>query len=261
MSSITDIQQLPYHLELLKNLVVRDVKVKYQRSALGFLWTLLNPLFVATIYVFVFSNIMRFGVSGYWAFLLSGFFAWNFFSMTITSGSDVIFANRSIITRVAFPHEILVISITLAKLIEFVCELFIVIFLVGGFYLHRLPGSLLALPLVITIQFLMTLGLVFPLACLRVFYKDVEQVLPIAMTGWFFLTPVVYMPEMMPKQYSFILALNPMTGIITAYHDIFYHARFPDPQALLRTGLIALAVFLAGYWIFTRVKKVFAEVV
>ncbi|MBI1747466.1 MAG: ABC transporter permease [Acidobacteria bacterium] len=254
-------QRFPYYFEIIKNLTIRDIKVKYKRSSLGFLWTLLNPLCTAAVYIFVFSQILRAGIDNYWAFLLSGFFAWNFFSLTLFSGSDVISTNRSIVTRVFFPHEILVLSNALCKLIEYSFELVIVIPLLCIFHLHRLPASLLALPLLLLLQIMVSTAFVFPLACLRVFYKDVEQVLPIVMTAWFFLTPIVYTLDQVPKNYLGLLALNPMVGIITAYHDMLYLGRFPDPTALAHTSLISVVLLALGYWGFYRFKGIFAEII
>lgn len=261
MIALADVQKYPYYYEIIKNLTLRDIKVKYKRSSLGFLWTLLNPLCTAGIYIFVFSQIMRPGIPDYWAFLLSGFFSWNFFAMSLTSGADVISANRSIVTRVAFPHEILVVSNTVSKLVEFFFELLILIPLISVFYLQRVPAAIAVLPLLVIIQIIMTIGVVLPMACLKVFYKDVDQVLPILVTAWFFLTPVVYTEKMVPPGIGPILALNPMRGIISAYHDVLYYGRFPDPYGLLATTVAALVIFVVGYWIFNHYKSIFTEIV
>jgi ABC-2 type transport system permease protein len=261
MRNAVELNRASYYFDIIKNLIVRDIKVKYKRSFLGFLWTLINPLVMAAIYIFVFSTVLRPGVSKYWAFLISGFFAWNFFALALTSGSDAIHFNKSIVTKVYLPHEILVLSSTLSKLIEFLFELAIIVPIIAYFHLGRLPLSLSALPLMLLIQLLLALGLALPLCCLRVFYKDVEQIIPLMMTGWFFLTPIVYTTEMVPKQYLPYIALNPMSAIISAYHDIFYLAKFPETHLVLNMSLSAVVIFTIGYAIFNRYKRTFAEIV
>ena len=166
-----------YHVwryrELLRGLVVRNLKVKYQRSLLGFVWTLVNPLLTVTILVVVFSHVVRLQIPNYWAFLLSGYFAWNFMLQTLTTGTWV-FAEHSRLTRsVAFPSEILVFSAAGSRLIEFAAELLLTLAAMVLLHHHGVPGSYVLVPLLVVLQVVMAIGLALPIATLSVFYHDI----------------------------------------------------------------------------------------
>ena len=138
--------------ELLRGLVVRNLKVKYQRSLLGFVWTLVNPLLTVTILVVVFSHVVRIQVPHYWAFLLSGYFVWNFMLQTLNTGTWI-FAEHSRLTRsVAFPSEILVFSAAGSRLIEFLAEIALILLALVLLHHHGVPASYVLLPVLILLQ-------------------------------------------------------------------------------------------------------------
>jgi lipopolysaccharide transport system permease protein len=247
--------------ELLRGLIVRNLKVKYQRSLLGFVWTLVNPLLTVTILVVVFSHVVRIQVPQYWAFLLSGYFTWNFMLQTLNTGTWI-FAEHSRLTRsVAFPSEILVFSAAGSRLIEFAAEISLILLATIVLHHHAVPSSYALIPVLILIQVVMAIGFALPIATLSVFYHDVYHALPIALASLFYLSPVFYPASMVPESVRTLYFLNPMAGLLTLYHDVVYAGHWPSPLLLAGTGLQAAIVFALGYAVFHRYASVFAEVV
>lgn len=250
-----------HYRELLWTMVVRNLKVKYQRSLLGFVWTLVNPLLTVSILVLVFSHVVRIPLPHYWGFLLSGYFVWNFMLQTLNTGT-YIFSEHSRLTRsVAFPSEILVFGAGGSRLIEFVAEMSLILVALALFLHHGIPVSFLLLPVLVVIQLLLAIGLALPIATLSVFYYDVYHALPIALTTLFYLSPVFYPAEMVPEAARGLYFLNPMAGLLTLYHQVLYNGQLPDIRLLAGMVVAAFAIFLIGYAVFNRYSSVFAEIV
>ncbi|MBA2459101.1 MAG: ABC transporter permease [Gemmatimonadales bacterium] len=247
--------------ELLHSLVVRNLKVKYQRSLLGFVWTLVNPLLTVAVLVLVFSHVVRIPLTRYWAFLLSGYFVWNFVLQTLNTGT-YIFAEHSRLTRsVAFPSEILVFGAAGSRLIEFVAEIGLVLAALVALHHGHVPGSYALLPLLVLIQLFLVIGLALPIATLSVFYYDVYHALPIALTTLFYLSPVFYPAQMVPEAARGLYLLNPIAGLLTLYQEVLYWGRTPSLHLLGGMLGAAFAIYLVGYAIFRRYAAIFPEIV
>ncbi|MBA3555786.1 MAG: ABC transporter permease [Gemmatimonadales bacterium] len=260
-SAVGRLRQVWRYRELLDSLIVRNLKVKYQRSLLGFVWTLVNPLLTVTILVVVFSQVVRIPVPHYWAFLLSGYFVWNFTLQTLNTGT-YIFAEHSRLTRsVAFPSEILVFGAAGSRLIEFLAETTLILLALVVFHHQAVPMSFVLIPLLVVIQLLLAVGLALPIATLSVFYYDVYHALPIALTTLFYLSPVFYPASMVPEAARALYFLNPIAGLLTLYHDVVYLGQMPSVPLLLGMSVAALAIYLIGYAVFNRYAAVFAEIV
>ena len=257
-SRLTQVWQ---HRELLRSMIIRNLKVKYQRSLLGFVWTLFNPLFTVTILVVVFSHVVRIPVPHYWAFVLSGYFVWNCMLQTLNTGT-YIFAEHSRLTRsVAFPSEILVFGAVGSRVVEFLAEIILIMVLLAGFHHFRIPASYALLPVLVILQILIAIGLALPIATLSVFYYDVQHALPIALTTLFYLSPVFYPVDMVPESMRPFYFINPMAGLLSLYHEILYLGRMPSLSLLLGVVAAALLVYSVGYAVFKRYASVYAEIV
>ena len=221
---------------LLKNLVLRDVKVKYQRSVLGFVWTLLNPLFTVLVLWLVFGHVMRIDMQRYWAFLVSGYFVWNCISQSLNASTRVLDEHSSLSRNVVFPNGILVLSTLLSKATEFLIELALVVVVLALAHHRGLPLSFALLPVVILLQLLITAGLMYPLAVASVFFRDVQHALPILITTLFYVTPVFYPASMIPDQVRGLFLLNPLAWLMIVYQSILYDGRLPEACAAARTG-------------------------
>jgi ABC-2 type transport system permease protein len=249
------------HRGLLHELVLRNLRVKYQRSLLGFVWTLLNPLATLAVLTAVFSHVVRLPVPAYWAFLLSGYFVWNFVSQTLNTGTYLFAEHSRLLRSAAFPPEILVLGAALAKLVEFIAALALVLLAIVTFHHRGAPASFLLLPLLLVIQLLLVIGLALPITALSTFYYDVRHALPLALATLFYASPVFYPAWLVPQAIRPLYMLNPVAGLLTLYHHVLYQGRVP-PVALLGGMLAASAVLCAlGYAIFRRYAAVYPEVV
>jgi len=247
--------------ELLRNLVVRDLKVKYARSTLGFVWTLLNPLAMILVLVGVFSHIVRIGIPDFWAFLISGYFVWRFVAQTLSSGGHLLAQHAALRRSVAFPQDILVLSTTATRFLEFFIEIVIVMVVLSIFHHHAVPLSFLLTPLLIAMQLLMVIGLVMPITALSAFYADVQHAVPPALLALFYISPVFYSAEMVPESIRPFYFLNPLAGLLTLYHEVLYDGVLPSLALLAGTAAAASVIFLFGYLVFNRYRPIFAEVV
>jgi lipopolysaccharide transport system permease protein len=255
------LSQVWRYRELLRGMIIRNLKVKYQRSLLGFVWTLINPLLTVVILVLVFSHVVRIPMEDYWAFVLSGYFVWNCMLQTLNTGT-YIFAEHSRLTRsVAFPSEILVFGAVGSRLLEFLAEVVLIMVVLAGFHHLRVPPSFALLPVLVVIQLLLAIGLALPIATLSVFYYDVQHALPIALTTLFYLSPVFYPVQMVPEAVRPFYFMNPLAGLLTLYHEILYVGRMPSLVFLFGVFASSLLVYAIGYAVFNRYASVYAEIV
>jgi len=245
---------------LLRSLVVRDLRVKYQRSVLGLIWTLLNPLFTVAILITVFSYVIRIQIADYWAFLISGYFAWNFIQRTLYHATTILREHASLSRSVYYPLEILVLSASLSKLVEFAIEIVIVLAVLLVFHHHSVPGSFILFPLLIGIQLVLAIGLMFPLATVSALFYDVQHALPIVITSLFYISPVFYSVDMIPASAQGIYYLNPIVGLLRLYHVVLYDGAWPSATMLAAVSAFAVAICVVGHRVFKRYKETCVEV-
>src|SRR5215203_2298700 len=184
--------------ELLRSLAVRNLKVKYQRSTLGFAWTLINPLLTLTVLAAVFTHVVKIAVPHYWAFLLSGYFVWNYLLQMISTATYVLAEHAGLRRSVAFPSEVLVLSAAASRLAEFAGEMALVVAALAVCHHSGVPASFSLLPLLVLLLILLSLGLVLPLAVLAAFYNDVQHAVPILLMMLFYASPVFYPVPLVP---------------------------------------------------------------
>jgi lipopolysaccharide transport system permease protein len=247
--------------ELLRSLVVRNLKVKYQRSVLGFVWTLLNPMLTIAVLTLVFSYVIKIRVPEYWAFVFSGYFVWNFMLQMLSSSTYLLAEHAALRRSVAFPSEVLVLSTAASRLFEFAIEMMIALLLLIGFHHRGVPSSFLLLPWLVIIQVLLAIGLAMPIATLAVFYSDVQHAIPILLLMLFYLSPVFYPASLVPEHLRMFYLMNPIAGLLTLYHETLYEGRWPTLLLVAYVSLAALALCIVGYMIFNRYKRLFAEIV
>ena len=255
------IAELWRYQELLRSLVVRNLKVKYQRSALGFVWTLLNPLLTVGVLVVVFSYVIRIKVPNYWAFLLSGYFVWNFVTQMITTSTTFLSQHATLRRSVAFPLEIPLFAATGSRLVEFAVELALALLGLILFYHHGVPASYVLLPLLLVLQVLIVTGLALCVATLAGFYHDVQHVIPVLLLMLFYLSPVFYPATLVPEPLQPLYYLNPIAGLLTAYHTVLYQGEFPSLALLGGLSGLAFVLSMLGYGLFNRFKPILVELV
>ena len=244
--------------ELLKTNIKKEVRGKYKGSWLGVLWTFLNPLLMLAVYAFVFPYILRVKTDNYTIFMIVALIPWNFFTAAIQQGTGCVVANGNILKKVYFPREIIPISITTSQLINFFITCIImfafIIFSGVGFSIH-----ILLFPILVLIQYILTLALTFFLSSLTVFAHDIDHFVSIALTLGFYATPVVYQASMLPQKFQWAMKVNPMAVLVEAYRSILYYHRLPDMTMLVVWGLGSVALLVVGYLIFKKLEKSFVE--
>jgi ABC-type polysaccharide/polyol phosphate export permease len=245
---------------LLQNLVLRDVKVKYQRSVLGFVWTLLNPLLTVIILWMVFTRVVRIQMPHYWAFLLSGYFVWNCTAQSLNAATRVLDDHASLSRNVSFPSGILILGSLSSKTTEFLIELALVVVVIAVFHHQSLPLSFALIPLLILLQLFIVAGLMFPIAAASVLFRDVQHALPILITTLFYVTPVFYSADMIPEQIRRLYLLNPLAWLMIGYQSVLYDGRIPPPSILIGLAVAAAVLLSIGYLIFKRYQNVCIEI-
>lgn len=245
---------------LLRSLVVRDLKVKYQRSVFGLVWTLLNPLLTMAVLVAVFSYVIRIEMEQYWAFMLSGYFVWNYVQQCLFRATSILREHAALSRSVAFPSEILILGAGASRLVEFLVEITIVLAVLVVFRLHSLPSSLLLLPILVVVQMLLVVGLMLPLSTISTLFHDVQHALPIVVMSLFYLSPVFYPVEFVPEPARPFFQINPMVPLLQLFHAVLYDGTWP-PASLLGASLASSGTICAiGYLLFRRYRHVCVEI-
>jgi len=250
-------------------MVVRDLKGRYKSSVLGFFWSLLNPLLMMLVFTVIFTLIMPNNqVRSYPIFLLCGLLPWNYFTAGVLSSVSSVIGNGNLVKKVYFPREILPISSVLAQLINFLLSLIVIFVLIIVFGIPFSP-HLWLLPVVILMQTCFIIGIALLLSAVNVYYRDTALILDVVLMAWFFLTPVFYPIDILPKSYEIfglvldihrlMNILNPMASIVNTYRDLLYLGTYTVGDFFLRTAITSIAVMLIGYWVFNKVSGNFGE--
>jgi ABC-2 type transport system permease protein len=260
MGAVPFLADLLARRELVANLVARNLKQRYKGSTLGFLWSLLHPLFLVLIYL-VFIRLMRFPMR--LPHLLVGVMAWQFLSLCASDAAGVILGHSSLVKKTWFPRFILPLSAVLGNLVHFGLSLAVLAVALPPLGAPPRPGWLL-LPAVVALHFVFCLGLSLGLSALNVFFRDVEHLVPIGLMSWFFVTPVIYSAEQvvgnpsLPPWAAQVFFANPMAALLAGYRHALLGE--PLPPLSLWPGLLgALAVLAAGAFLFTRLEPRFAD--
>ncbi len=251
-------QNLYNYRELLKTSVKKEVRSKYKNSILGVLWSFLNPLLQIMVYAIIFSLILKNKQEHYAIFLCCGLIPWTFFSTSINKSAFTIIENGNIIKKVYFPREIIPISVVTAETINFLISTFIIL----GFVLFGGMGVskyLVFYPVILIAQYLVILAISFVISSICVYLRDLQHFVGIILQLLFYAAPIVYSQDIIPQEYQWILKFNPMTYIINAYRDIFYYQKIIEIKPILVLTAIACLACIAGYMIFYKLQKGFAE--
>jgi len=239
-------------------LIGRELKARYRGAALGFVWSVLNPLIFMSVYVLVFSVYLRIDVEKYPAFLLCGLLPWTWFSSSLVESSRSIIDNRGLVKKVALPSGIFPLVSIGSNLAHFLLSMPVLLVLL---YAFGLPVSwpVLLFPAVLLVQFLLTFGIALACAALAVRFRDMLQMVPNVLTLWFFVTPIFYSESLVPAPFRGLLLLNPMAPLVMLYQDILYHRRAPDWVPFVFLLVLGIAAVVAGHLVFEARREFFVE--
>ena len=252
------IKNLYNYRELLKSNVKKEIRGKYKGSFLGVLWSFLNPLLQVAVYAIVFPYIMRVKTDNYLQYLIVGIIPWTFFTTVLNQGMIAVRMNAGIIKKVYFPREILPISVALSGLVNFFisCIIIILFCVFGGV---GISWHLVLLPIFAIIQFFLTLGIVFALSAINIYIKDTEYLVTFLVNMLFYATPILYPTTLFPEKIRWVLFINPLTELITAYRDIFMYHQLPELLPTVYLVVVTIVVYFIGLAIFRKLEKGFAE--
>ncbi len=255
---IEQIKDVYAYREMIWMLVRRDLRGRYKASALGFLWTFINPLLQLGVYTIVFSIIMRAGIEKYYLFLFVALIPWMFMSTSVHGGATCILAQKDMVSKIHFPRQVLPIAhVTSCFVNMLLC--FVVVFLVCALDGRLHPLLLPYLVPVMLIEYLLALGICFIVSGATVYLRDLEHIMGIFVMLWQFLTPVMYSVDSVPEELKRIFMLNPMTSVIVSYRDVLYYGQAPQLNNLLLSLVFALVFLTFGWFLFNHLQKRFAE--
>lgn len=241
--------------ELIWELALKDLKIRYKRSFLGFLWALLNPLLQMTVLALVFRTVMRIPIPHYAVFLISVLMPWTFFAQSLSYAADSIVGNADLIKKVRVPKSVFPVAALASNMINFLLSLISLVFIVlvvrHPFYLTwlYLPVPLLALTL-------FTLGATFFFAALNVYYRDVSHILQILLQVWMYATPIIYPIEIFGK-YQWIFKLNPIIYALNGFRMGVYAGHLPSLSSIMASFVCGSVALVIGYAIFRKTQEQF----
>ena len=249
---------------LIQTLVVRDLKARYRGSVLGFFWSFFNPALLLFIYTFVFTKVLPSShppeMEPFALFMFCGILPWTWFSSSLLESSNTLIAGGNLIKKVLFPAEVLPIVTVLANMVHSFLGLPILAAFVIYYQRPVDPVELLWFPVIVLVQLVLTTGLAMFLSALTVHFRDLRDLLGNLLTLWFFATPIIYSMEMAPADMRWWLNLNPMTHLMRSYQEVlFFEGPLGHQKWLAALGVASVVVFLAGYFVFDRLRDSFAE--
>jgi len=261
---ISKIREIYDYRELLLVFTKKELKVKYKNSALGFLWSFINPLVLAVVYTFVFSVVVKTSVKDhpFVLYLIIGLLPWNFFTIAVSMCSGSIIGNSNLVKKVAFPKELIPLAIVLSSFINFLLEMSVILVILVFLGYNFIPYIPLLL-FTVFLHLVVTTGFGFIFASLTVYFRDIEQLITIILLVWFFATPIVYpLGDIATKSTAaalFLKIANPLTSIILLYRQSLLYLSWPSLSLLLYAIGGSFVVLLIGYTLFQKLSPNFAK--
>ena len=257
-----DFREIWNYRELLYFLTKRDIKVRYKQTVLGGLWAVIQPAFTMLVFTLFFGRLAKMPSDGlpYPIFVYAGLLPWTYFANAISASGNSLVGSSNLITKVYFPRLVVPASAALAGLLDFFIALFVLAALM--IWYQFLPGpAILLFPFLVFLTFLCAVGVGLWLSALNVQYRDIRYAIPFLIQVWMFVSPVIYPVSLVHGNYQWLLALNPMGGVIHAYRASLLGHQPINWGLLGLSTVIILAIFLGGLYYFRRMEKVFADVV
>ena len=247
-----EISDLVRYRELLRNLIARDIKVRYKRSALGFLWVMLNPLLMMLVFYFLFSNLFGKTVGNYTAYVMSGITLWQLFAQGTSVASVAFLSNRNLISKIYLPKSIFPISVVASSLVHFVFSLvpLLLIVIASG---TPISPYIIFLPLIVIMIFFFSLGISLSISTLAIFFHDVIYIYDVILIAWMYLSAIFYPISILPGKFQTLMSLNPIYHYISLFRASLYGDAIPMDHFI--SGMVFATVsFLIG-WSIYRVNK------
>ena len=237
------------------------MKIRYKQTALGFLWAIIQPLFMMVIFTLFFGGFAKIPSDGvpYPLFSFAALLPWTLFAEGLTRSTTSMVSNAGIMTKVYFPRLIMPIAGILSPLVDFAIA-FVILILMMAYYGFVPTIAIVLLLLFILLAIMTSLAVGLWLSALNVKYRDFQYTIPFLLQLWLFASPVVYPSSMLPEQFQLLYALNPMAGVIEGFRWALLGTTPPDGMILISTGVVIL-LLIGGLFYFKRMEQYFADVV
>jgi lipopolysaccharide transport system permease protein len=260
--SLLALNNLYTHRDLLISWSIRTIRARYQQSILGILWAVIQPAATVLVFAFVFTYFIHVDTRGlpYVVFSFTALVPWTLFTSSITDMVDSLVNNINLVNKIYFPREILPIAALMARVLDFGIAFILLIILIICYRLPFLSINLLYFPLVFVIQIALTIGLGLVGAAMNVFFRDIKHVFVLILQLWLYATPIIYPVSLVPERLRNFYFLNPLSGIIESYREIFLYGNPPD-MYLLASALMAIVFLIIGYWFFKRLEYQYADII
>ncbi len=242
--------------ELIWELALKELKVRYKRSVLGFLWALLNPALMMVVLTIVFTTILRFGIPHYAVFLLSVLLPWTFFSQSLSYAVESIVGNGELIKKVSVPKLVFPVAAVVSNVINLLLSL-IPMALVVLATRHPFYGTWIYLPVPMAALIIFTLGMTFFFAAANVYYRDIAHVLQVVLSAWFYFTPIIYALDFIPANRQWLFKLNPIIYVINGFRLAIYYGLLPKWPSILASFVCAFFALFVGFAIFRKYQDDF----
>ena len=242
---------------LIRQLVMREVKGRYAGSSIGIFWSVINPLIMLAVYTYVFSGILKVrlgdepGITNFALYLFCGFLAWNGFQEIVQRSTTVILDNALLIKNLSFPSKVLLVSIGINSIINQMIGIGILM-VAGKITLGFFPKFIWFLIPLLFLELLFGLGLGFMFSTLHVYFRDTAQLVGVFLLIWMFGTPLFYPEGMIPKEFKFLIDINPMAYLVRMFREICLRNVFPNMNDVIIFSVISITVLFVGYAIYTK---------
>jgi ABC-type polysaccharide/polyol phosphate export permease len=237
--------------ELIWALALKELKIRYKRSVLGFLWALLNPMLLMLVLTVVFSTFMPMAVSHYAIFLLSVLLPWTFFSQSLAYAAESIVSNGDLIKKVRVAKLVFPVAAVVSNMINLLLSLIPLVLIVLAMR-HPFHITWLFLPVPLFALTIFTLGATFLFAAINVYYRDVSHILQILLQMWFYMTPIIYSADFFPAKYRFLFKLNPLQYYFNGFRLSVYWGLLPTWQSITASFVLGIVSLYVGFDIFRR---------
>jgi lipopolysaccharide transport system permease protein len=249
-----------HYRDLVLILLAKDLKVRYRGMFLGYAWSVLHPLaFTAVLYV-VFKLFVRIDIENYTLFLVCGLFPWQWIANSASSSTLMFVGNSSLIKKVLFPRLFLVAAGVLNDLVHFVLALPVIMVFVLWTYGGLYYSWTYQIPPMLVVTFLVTFGLAMLIGTCNVFLRDIERLVSILLMLWFYMTPVLFKPDMVPERFRWVNYANPMAAVIISWRSILQNGDVPNLYFYVAV-VWGIVFCCAGYAVYRKLEWRFAELV
>ena len=257
-----DFRELYQYRELLYFLSLKEIKIRYKQTALGASWAVLQPFLTMIIFTIVFGKLAKMPSGGipYPIFSYSGLLLWTYFSNSISAAGNSLISNEKLVSKIYFPRLLIPTSSTVSGLLDYAIAMSILVIMMV--YYNFCPNiSIILLPYVILMTFILSNGVGYLLSAINVKYRDIRHALPFFIQLLLFLTPVIYPTDIGGGKYSWIFLLNPMSGFISAHRTCILGQTSLDVLGLLVSSVLTVVIFIIGIIYFKKTESYFADII